>query len=171
MDEDVIARIRRLEDREAIRTLTSTYSLAVDDQNFPLLGSLWAPQARYGYVGEAPQAEGQPAIAALLTERIGAMGPSFHVNHDTLVEWDPADPDRATGVVMCHAEVTPAAGQFIGAIRYRDRYLRHDGKWLFEERLLSFLYYARPAEYDGILQSDTPLTVFNPPRARHWPQR
>jgi hypothetical protein len=69
-DDTLEARIQRLEDREAIRSLVARYSLAVDDHDFETLGSLWAPDARYGLF-DGVQAEGAEEIAALLERNIG----------------------------------------------------------------------------------------------------
>jgi ketosteroid isomerase-like protein len=168
MTEDTLAdRIARLEDREAIRTLCSRYSLSVDDHDFATLGDLFAPDALYGWVDSPPQATGREGIRELLRSRIGASGPSFHVNHDMLVDWE--GPDAASGIVFCHAEVTPPSGQFIGAIRYRDTYVRHDGTWLFGSRFLSFLYFTPPGEYVGLLGQKDRLRHVSPALPAHWP--
>lgn len=167
-NDDIAARLRRLEDREAIRDLIGRYSLAVDNHDFAALGALWHPDAVYGYVDQ-PQATGARAIAALLEERIGPSGPSFHVNHDQIVDWDERDPDRASGIVFCHAEVAPGGHQYQAAIRYHDRYVRHAGRWLFAQRFLGFLYFTPPSGYDGILLE---TERFRPAGARnraHWP--
>jgi len=169
-DDSLAARIERIEDREAIRALCSRYSLAVDDHDFDTLGSLFATDAFYGWVDAPPQAEGRAAITELLRSRIGSAGPSFHVNHDMIVDWDAADRGRATGIVFCHAEVIPAGKHLVGAIRYRDSYVKADGRWLFAERFLSFLYFTPVDEYPGILGLRERLRMMNPPAAAHWPQ-
>jgi hypothetical protein len=170
MDETLAARITKLEDREAIRNLCSRYSLAVDDHDFDALGALFAPDALYGWINQPPQASGQPAVKELLRGRIGPSGPSFHVNHDMIVDWDENDPTRATGTVFCHAEVNPAGRQLIGAIRYRDSYVKLDGKWLFAERYLSFLYFVPIEDYPGILTAKDRLRTGPNPAPAHWPE-
>lgn len=169
MDEALAARIARLEDREAIRNLCSRYSLAVDDHDFDALGSLFAPDALYGWVEQPPQATGRAAVTELLRSRIAPAGPSFHVNHDMIVDWDDSQPGRATGIVFCHAEVCPAGKQLIGAIRYRDSYVKLDGQWKFAERFLSFLYFTPFEDYPGILTMRDRLRVGAAAQPAHWP--
>jgi hypothetical protein len=161
-------RVQRVEDREAIRDLCSRYSLHVDNHEFDALGALFAPDARYGWVDQPPQAEGQAAIRALLESRIGPSGPSFHVNHDMMVEWGTAK-DRAKGIVCCHAEVCPGGRHYLSAIRYHDQYVRIDGRWLFAERFLGFLYFTPPSEYEGILMMRERMRIASAPRPAHWP--
>lgn len=168
-DESLLARIQKLEDREAIRALCSLYSLSVDNHDFATLGTLFAPTALYGWIDQPPQAIGATAIQSLLEERIAPAGPSFHVNHDMMVDWHTADPDRASGMVFCHAEVSPGGNQFVGAIRYHDKYVRHDGVWKFEARFLAFLYFAQPSDYVGIFTTKDRIRTAQPAKPAHWP--
>jgi hypothetical protein len=162
-------RLRRLEDKEEIRALASLYSLSVDDHDFDTLTGLFAPDAVYGWMKTPNPSVGGAQIGQLLRSRIGEMGPSFHVNHDHIVHLDDADSDRASGLVFCHAEVSSAKGHFLAAIRYHDKYVRHDGRWKFGERLLGFLYYVSPDDYSGILRRQGRLTNADPAAAAHWP--
>jgi len=168
-DTQLSARIQRLEDRESIRELVSRYSLAVDDHDFASLGRLWHPDAIYGWVGMPAQAEGATAIVALLEERIGPSGPSFHVNHDQIVEWHDHDADRASGLVFCHAEVSPGGQHYQYAIRYQDKHVRHEGRWMFAERRLAFFYFVQPSEYDGILVQKDRMRPGGIRNDAHWP--
>lgn len=168
-DEALATRIMKLEDREAIRNLCSRYSLAVDDHDFDTLATLFAPDTQYGWVDQPPQAVGRDATIDLLRSRIGPSGPSFHVNHDMIVDWDESDPARATGIVFCHAEVNPAGKQLAGAIRYRDSYVKIDGKWMFASRFLSFLYFVPVEDHPGILTQTDRLRVGGTSRPAHWP--
>jgi hypothetical protein len=168
-DEALAARIARLEDREAIRVLCSRYSLAVDDHDFDTLATLFAPDALYGWVDAPPQGTGREQVIEVLRSRIAPAGPSFHVNHDMFVDWDEGDPAHASGMVFCHAEVCPAGTQLIGAIRYRDKYVKSDGRWMFAERFLSFLYFTPVDRYPGVLTLRERLLFANPPLPAHWP--
>jgi hypothetical protein len=163
------ARLAKLESREAIRNLCSRYSLAVDDHDFTSLTALFARDARYGWVSDADPTVGRDAIGALLESRIAPAGPSFHVNHDMLVDWDDSDPERATGIVFCHAEVSPAGRHLVGAIRYHDVYVREEGRWLFAERRLAFLYFTPVGQYPGVLESRERLRFLEPHQHGHWP--
>ena len=165
----IAARLGKLEDRAAIQALVSRYAVAVDDHDFKALGALWAPDARYGFFGEV-HAEGSAKIAALLESNIGTGGVSFHTNHDHLIEWDIEGPDYAHGVLSCHAEVTVAGEHQVSGIRYRDKYVRYQGQWLFAERFLGFLYFTRVEDYAGVLlKRDRIIFPGAPALPAHWP--
>lgn len=168
-EQELAARLRRLEDREEIRTLVGRYSISVDDHDFDTLASLFAPDAVYCWHDRENVTEGGAAVAALLKSRIEPGGPSFHVNHDQLVDWDARNPDRASGLVLCHAETSSANGHNIAAIRYRDQYVRHQGRWLFQERSLGFLYNLPVKDYPGVLQQRDRIRLPGLTRAAHWP--
>ena len=56
--------------------------------------------------------------------------------------------DRATGLVLSHAETTPNGVVSIAAMRYSDDYRREpDGQWRFAKRVIAFLYYVPATEY------------------------
>ena len=103
-------------------------------------------------------AQGRDAIAAMFTETFKNRGPAFHWTHDVTVEIDRADPDRATGLVLSHAETSPDGVVSIAAMRYADDYRRGpDRKWRFAKRVIHFLYYV-PAIFGvvgtGLVTSD-----------------
>lgn len=168
-EETLSVRVQKLEDHIAIKALIARYSLAVDDHDFKTLASLWAPDARYGFFRDV-HAEGDEKIAALLESNIRSGGVSFHTNHDHLIEWDEGDPDRASGILCCHAEVSVAGEHQVGAIRYRDKYVRHQGQWLFAERFLGFLYFTPAEGYAGLLlQRDRLRFPGGAAIPAHWP--
>ena len=168
-DMDLAARIRRIEDREAIRTLVGRYSLAVDNHDFETLGGLFARDAVYGRDDDSPREVGRDVIQASFTQKLAKAGPSFHVNHDSFVEWNENDPDRATGMVMCHAETSHVAGHNVCAIRYIDEYVREDGAWKFASRRLSFLYFTPVAQYPGVLMQKNRMRMPDGDGPAHWP--
>jgi hypothetical protein len=167
---DLATRLRRLEDREDIRTLVARYSQYVDDHDFEALATLWAPDARYGWHGSSDVTEGGANVAALLASRIRPTGPSYHVNHSHVIEFGD-DPDRASGLVFAHAETSGAAGQNVAAIRYHDRYVRLGGRWLIAERILAFLYFTPAEVYADVLRVKERMRL---PDGRklvaHWPE-
>lgn len=170
MSDDLAARLQQLEDREAIRNLISRYAFAVDDHDFNVLATLWAPNARYGFYDEI-HAQGAEKIAALLKANIQTGGVSFHTNHDHVIEWTDDNPDLAHGILSCHAEVTVANEHQVSGIRYRDTYVRLEGKWLFAERLLGFLYFSPAEDYAGLLLREERLHLPGlPPMKAHWPR-
>lgn len=168
-DTDIAARLRRLEDREEIRTLGALYSRYVDDHDFDNLATLWAPEARYSWKDSPDVIVGGANVAAELRRRIEPTGPSYHVNHDHVIEFGD-DPDQATGLVCAHAETSGPAGQNIAAIRYHDRYVRHEGRWKFAERALAFLYFSPVEGYAEIMKAPHRMRLPNgTTHPAHWP--
>lgn len=84
---------------------------------------------------------------AELTERFASSFKSSPIcilnvgNH--LVEFDPDDPDRATGTVYCRCEAEWNGSWLIQQIVYLDEYARQNGKWLFSKRH-HLLFYGAP---------------------------
>lgn len=162
-------RIRRIEDREAIRVLVGRYALAMDNKDFDLVADIFAEDGRFGWVDGAFAFEGREAIVGMYRDRLKSAGPSFHYTHDQFVTWDEADGDRAGGLVLGHAETSAGPSQRLVAIRYHDRYVREGGRWLFQERLLAFLYNIPVADYDGVLGVSDRIRLPTESRAAHWP--
>jgi len=162
-------RIQRIEDRESIRVLVGRYALAMDNKDFVLAGDIFASGARFGWWDGSFTYEGRDAIVEMYRTRLASAGPSFHYTHDQFVTWDEADPDRATGLVLGHAETCVNASQSLVAIRYRDKYLREGGVWRFEERLLGFLYNVPASDYAGILAKKDRIQLATGAKPAHWP--
>ncbi|WP_052958456.1 nuclear transport factor 2 family protein [Aquamicrobium sp. LC103] len=168
-DKEIATRLRRLEDREEIRVLVALYSKHVDDHDFSALATLWAPDARYSWKDSPDVTIGGEKVAALLKSRIEPTGPSFHVNHDHVIEFGD-DPDHATGLVCAHAETSGPTGQNMAAIRYHDRYVRHGGQWKFAERALAFLYFTPVGDYHEIMRAEHRMRLPNGKTLlAHWP--
>ena len=49
--------------------------------------------------------------------------------------------------MLSHAEMNRNGQAMITAIRYHDRYRRHEGAWRFSERVLTFFYYVPATQY------------------------
>lgn len=162
-------RIRRIEDREAIRELVGRYGLAMDNKDFDLVAKIFAQDGRFGWVDGAFEIVGRDAIVEMYRTRLATAGPSFHFTHDQFIDWDPLDEDRATGLVLAHAETAAGPAQGLVAIRYHDRYVRQGECWLIQERLLGFLYNVPVAEYDGILMKSDRIYLTSGAKRAHWP--
>ncbi|MER2533872.1 MAG: nuclear transport factor 2 family protein [Rhizobiaceae bacterium] len=162
-------RLRRLEDRDFIRRLAGLYALAMDDRDMNLVADIFTADAVLTWKGGSPRYEGREAIVAFYRERLAPTGPSFHVTHDQIVDWDGQDADKATGLVLGHAETFSGGRQFVSAIRYEDFYAREDGVWRFAQRTLTFLYQTPVDRYAGILGTRQRLLAGDAPRDAHWP--
>jgi ketosteroid isomerase-like protein len=141
------ARIRRLEDRAAIHELIGRYGVAMDDRDLDAFPGLFTTDCVIRSQDGVMNAAGLPVITELFRGRFKVLGPSNHFSHDKLITWNEQDPDRATGLVLSHAEMQRKDQPMLAAMRYRDKYRRDGGVWKFEERLLTFFYYVATAEY------------------------
>ena len=156
---ELLHRVDRLESRHSIAELISVYGIACDDHDMPRLIGLFTPDAVFETRNGLMRADGSTKIEAMFIEAFKIRGPAFHWTHDHIVEFDAADPDRATGIVLSHAETTPHGEPSLAAMRYEDVYRRRDGRWLFEKRTINFLYYLPVREYLTALNQETRVTV------------
>jgi len=134
---DMAARVRALEDREAIRTLWAEYGRTLDARDFTAFSQLFAHDAEF--VGGGPPAKGPAAIGAFLEKAIGtnypnSKGRNFHLYFNESIE---VRGDEGTGVskggfVMANAENNKA--DFLLLATYRDQFVREDGRWKFKRR-------------------------------------
>jgi ketosteroid isomerase-like protein len=166
------ARIRRLEDREEIGELIARYGLVMDNRDMEALPALFAPGAVVRSLDGVMNAKGHEAITELFRGRFKVLGPSNHFTHDRILTFDEGDPDRASGLVLSHAEMNRLGQAMITAIRYHDEYRRHEGRWRFRERVLTFFYYVPASQYldalgDGLAQR---MRAYNDAAPADWPE-
>src|SRR3546814_13624596 len=86
-----------------LRDLVSRYAYSVDNRAIDTLADLFAEDAVFRARNGGFSASGRTAIAADFRSQLNGLGPSFHFVHDTIVDLDPADPDRAWGVARSAA--------------------------------------------------------------------
>ena len=140
-------RLRRLEDRVEIAELIARYCLVMDNRDVDAIEALFTEDVHVWSADGVMNSRGRQAAVDMFKGRFAVLGPSNHFTHDRIVEFDAADPDRATGLVLSHAEMQRKGQPMLAAIRYQDVYQRSDGRWRFRERGLSFMYYVPTAEY------------------------
>jgi len=169
-DQDLLRRIDRLEARAEIGELVSAYAIACDEHDMARLTSLFTADAVFDSPSKLLAATGREAIAAMFVTLFQVRGPAFHWTHDRFVTFDAADPDRATGLVLSHAETTPNNVVSLAAMKYADEYRRQDGRWLFSRRSIHFLYYVPFAEYGSGLNAEARLTVGAERRKADYPE-
>jgi uncharacterized protein (TIGR02246 family) len=129
------ARLRQLEDLEAIRQLLIDYATCLDGGDHAGYADLFTEEgelhARLG------QAKGRDAIRALLDDRLG--GPrktAFHLvgNPSITVERDRARSNALWAYITHDEQGHPIILQ-LG--HYADELVREDGGWKFERRTIS----------------------------------
>jgi len=146
------ARLTAVEDELEIRSLVALYCFAFDDGDIELAASLFIPNGILRSAGVDVGAVGRPAIAAQFEARHQGVSMISHVTHNHLIR---SDGDEARGLLTAHVELVRHGIVMVGAMRYRDKYVRFDGKWLFAERALSMLYYLPLKDYAaGLLNID-----------------
>jgi hypothetical protein len=122
-------RVDRLWAAHEIRQLTYRYAYAFDSRDFEEFRTLWADTDE---PAELPVLDGHFCRSAAFEQAALELGPTFLFVGNHLIDF--GDDDHAAGRVycMCQQEV---GGAFIDqSILYRDRYVRQDGRWLFESR-------------------------------------
>jgi hypothetical protein len=141
MAENLAARLRALEDREAILELRATYCFLVDDGHFDELVDHWFTDDACcdfrstveGGLGPI-LANGREEVRAFFAKVVPAtLREMRHTVHNDRIA---LDGDRASG--DCYFELTAidvASGEpVMGAGRYIDEYRRVEGAWRFVER-------------------------------------
>lgn len=169
-DTHLAARIRRLEDREAIRELIGAYGYTIDNRDIDGLAALFCADGVLQSADGVMNAEGRAAIIEMYKGRFAVLGPTFHFTHDQAITLDDADPDRATGVIASHAEVTRNGETMLAAIRYHDTYRREDGRWRFAKRVLNFFYYTPVVQYVDCMKSELRQRAYGDQRPADWPE-
>lgn len=168
-------RIDQLESKEAIRALCSSYAIACDEHDMARLMSLFSQDACFDAANGSMVADGFRAIETMFIETFKIRGPAYHWTHDIVVDIDPGDADKATGLVLSHAETSPGGVVSLAAMRYHDDYKRLDGRWLFARRKIEFLYYVPATEYTSglsqtnrVVMGDKRMPADYPESLPHW---
>jgi ketosteroid isomerase-like protein len=169
---DLQRRIRRLEDRAEIGELIARYGLVMDERDMAGMPQLFTPDVVVRSVDGVMHASGLDAVVEMFRGRFAVLGPSFHFSHDRILSFDDDDPDVAQGMVLSHAEMNRKGQPMLAAIRYADRYRRHDGRWRYAERVLSFFYYVPTAQYLDALGAGLAarMRAYDEARPADWPE-
>lgn len=143
----ILQRLDALESKEAIRQLSIDYGIANDEHDVERLLALFTDDIAFESPRSNMVANGKDALRDMYVRTFKTRGPSFHWTHDITVTLNPENPDKATGLVLSHAETSPGETPSVAAMRYVDDYRREDGIWLFARREIRFLYYVPVTEY------------------------
>ena len=157
--ESLTRRVEQLESRVAIAELVSGYAIACDEHDIERLGTQFAEDAVLDSPSKLLMANGRAEILAMYVRLFKIRGPGYHWTHDHFVNFDPTNPDRATGLVLSHAETCPDNEVSVSGMRYDDEYCRIDGRWKFQKRTLKFLYYVPAKDYTQALTGATRVTM------------
>src|SRR4026209_736221 len=93
--DDLLRRIRRLEDRAEIGELVARYCLVMDDRDMTGMTELFTPDAIVRSSDGVMHASGLTAVVAMFRGRFAVLGPSNHFTHDRIVRFEEDEPDGA----------------------------------------------------------------------------
>jgi len=161
-------RLQRIEDRQAIEDLAVRYGLAVDDHDLAGLSALFAEHGSLRQESGVSKGQGVAAVAAYFEERFRVLGPTNHFVHGHVVDFE--GDNRATGVVASHAEVFKDGAPMLTAMRYYDTYCKVEGRWVFEERVQSYMYFVDVRDYAGVLGSALRVRSGDGYKPADWPR-
>lgn len=164
-------RIARLEARVEIRELVAHYCFTVDARDIEGISRCFTRDGVMRSLDGAMNASGRDAVIEQFHGRFAVLGPSNHFTHDHLIEFDPQDTERATGIVNSHAEVVRHGEALWASLRYHDEYRREDGRWRFRVRTLAFFYYTKPAEYSSVLLGSARNRAYDEPQPADFPEK
>jgi len=162
------ARLKRVEDRDEIRTLVARYGTIVDNRDIEALHGVFTPDARFSGKGAPGQIEGRDAVVTHYKNRFNLMTVSNHFTHDHVIWFD--DDGIARGHVNAHVEMIFHGEPNIVAMRYEDTYEEHEGRWKFKERITSFFYYLKAEDYTSLLGDRQRVFTTDEPMDSDWPE-
>lgn len=134
MSNDLVARLRRLEDTLAIHQLFVDYGLALDAGDFGTYARLFAAAGELN-LGPIGTAVGPAEIESLMSRTMeGRVGTSFHIVSSPQITF--VDDDEATSQVMWTVVHRQRDGEpkltMMG--RHVDRLVRENGSWKIASR-------------------------------------
>jgi hypothetical protein len=135
-DEELEARVRRLEDIQEIRNLVFQYRVELDKRDLAAYSALFAKDGTWS--GRTGSAQTPAGIQAMLEERLSpnppAPGPTTtHIVTDPTIT---VDGDTATGYCLWSliGRSDSDTPQILLLGHYEDEYVREDGVWKFAAR-------------------------------------
>jgi uncharacterized protein (TIGR02246 family) len=136
---DLSARIRRLEDRQAIYDLIADYGAALDDRDLAKMSQIFTEDAIMRH-DDGIKAQGREQLIHFLSQSLARYDVSIH--YPNAVTISRLESEYAEGVVVAHSELAIGDRTVVSALRYYDKYARgSDGSWRFSERHLRFWYF------------------------------
>jgi hypothetical protein len=138
---DLEARVRRLEDLEAIRQLKARYCRLCDDgYQADRLAELFTEDAIWdgGMLGKA---NGREGIRRFFQRSPDVIPFAVHMVMNPLLEIESDDAASGTWYLFQACSYAPENAALWGSARYDEEYVRVDGEWKFRRlRLTSFFW-------------------------------
>jgi hypothetical protein len=133
-----------------IAELPVRFGIAIDSRDLDALVELYVPDIRV-----TREMSGREALRETMGGRFKTFGRSIHQIGGHVVEFDPDDPDHATGRAYCRAEHEVDDRWMVMAIMYFDDYRRLDGRWLFASRRIRNWYAVDVNEHPQAVNFDS----------------
>ncbi len=135
--EEAYLALRELADQAAIANLSALYSIAVDSHDLDTVVACFAPDGSFTRLGTT--VAGQVDLRAFYASMMDRYVTTLHVPNTHVTEVD-TRAGTAQGIVTGQAELALGDDLLLAAYRYDDRYRRLDGRWVFAERTIQFMY-------------------------------
>jgi len=165
------ARVRELESREHIKELVGRYGFVVDNRDMQGIFDCFTPTASVLSKDGRHASRGREQVVNQYHERFSFLGPTNHFTHNHIIWFDEKDPDHAWGLVNAHGEVLRNGKAMMSALRYDDEYRRDtDGKWKFEGRMMTYLYYLNVDEIAKYYGDPMRVRAYDEPQRADWPE-
>lgn len=139
--DDHAARLQHLEDREQILELMTAYGATLDRRDFAAFGRLFAEDAEYGSGPGA--ARGRAAIQAQLERTISSNpsnlpAPNSHLffNPSIRIDGDTATATASSLGAYTAPDAASGSTRMVFFVTYQDTFVRRDGHWLFQKRVI-----------------------------------
>jgi len=136
-EDGLAVRLQQLEDREAIRALLLSYGRTLDRHDFHAYADLFSEQGEW--VNGDTVLKGRTAIFDFMDKAMGHGTPNDPLTYHIMVNNDLIDVDGDHASATTNSIVvrqTPETGlplfRFMG--RYKDTFVRENGRWLFQRR-------------------------------------
>jgi len=125
--EDLLARIDRLESLEQIRQLPPKYTLALDMRDFDAMANLFVED-----VGVPGKQRGRQAMKRWYAETMRPNLGSYHGAGGHIIDFETTE--LASGIVYSRNDLDHGEAWLVELMLYLDRYERRDGVWYFQRR-------------------------------------
>lgn len=131
--EDIVARLRAVEDDTEIRNLAARFSDCVNERDLEGFRQLWASEGAVWEIGAplASRAEGVENIVLMLRRLLGSEQYFMQMTHSGVVT---VDANRATARFVVREHGRGATSYYDNLAVYEDALLRESGGWRFAMR-------------------------------------
>ena len=143
-DDDLRARMQRLEDQAALKNLVDTFSNLADIKDIDRQVLLFTEDATVeSRTGDAPgdPLKGRKQIGDTFRSFLSGFETVYHINGQQTVS---IQGDTASGTAYCLVVLigrqNDAASKTTMGVRYADEYVRRNGSWLISKRVSNFMW-------------------------------